>query len=65
MPIQLGLLYLGERGIGLMFYWITILIWHIWAISLEFMDIQNYIKENTLKNLYFTIIESTAKRNNS
>ncbi|MHA1298122.1 MAG: hypothetical protein ACTSO9_01610 [Candidatus Helarchaeota archaeon] len=56
MPIQLGILYLGDKGVGLMLYWIVVLVWYIWAIGLEFMNVQNYITDNSLKNMYLTII---------
>ncbi len=56
LPIQLGLLYIRENGVGLMLYWIIILIWYIWAMGLEFMAFNFHVKDQSLKNLYFTVI---------
>ncbi|NVM01187.1 MAG: hypothetical protein HWN67_02545 [Candidatus Helarchaeota archaeon] len=56
LPLQLIFLYIKEYGVGLFFYWLVVLIWHIWAMALEYQTIQFYVKDRDLKNMYFTII---------
>ncbi len=56
LPLQLTFLYIKEYGVGLFFYWLVVIIWHIWAMALEYQTIQFYVKENNLKNMYLTII---------